>query len=53
MAEGYSSTQIKEFIEGIGKASEHLRQNVNVRLALEVLMLDIPSMKEGGSVKNG
>lgn len=53
MAGDYSLTQIKEYIEGISKAAEYLHQNINVRLALEVLMLDMPSSKEGGVVKNG
>jgi len=53
MAEGYRLTQIKDYIESIRAAAEQLRQNVNARLALEVLMLDIPYKKEGGGVKNG
>jgi len=47
MAGGYSLAQIKEYIESIKRAAEQLHQNVNPRLALEVLMLDIPLMKEG------
>lgn len=47
MASGYRLAQIKAFIESIKSAAEQLRQNVNARLALEVLMLDIPA-KEGG-----
>jgi len=43
MAGGYRLTQIKDYIESIRRAAEQLRQNVNVRLALDVLMLDIPS----------
>jgi DNA polymerase-3 subunit delta' len=42
MAAGYRPARLKEFIEGIGRAAGQLRQNVNPRLALEVLMLDIP-----------
>ena len=53
MAGGYRLTQIKDYIESIRAAAEQLRQNVNARLALEVLMLDIPYKKEGGGVKNG
>jgi DNA polymerase III subunit delta' len=53
MAGGYRLTQIKDCIESIRAAMEQLRQNVNARLALEVLMLDIPSRKEGGGIKNG
>ena len=46
MARGYRLAQIRAFIEGIRAAAEQLRQNANPRLALEVLMLDIPE-KEG------
>jgi DNA polymerase-3 subunit delta' len=53
MAAGYRLDQIKEYIESIRRAAEQLHRNVNARLALEVLMLDIPSKKEGGGVKNG
>ncbi|MGD0795616.1 MAG: DNA polymerase III subunit [Dehalococcoidales bacterium] len=49
MARGYRLGQIKTFIGAIQSAAEQLRQNANTRLALEVLMLDIPS-REGGSV---
>ena len=52
VARGYRLDQIKAFIESIGSATEQLRQNVNTRLALEVMMLDIPE-KEGGGVKYG
>ena len=41
-AGGYRPAQIKDFIESIRQTEEQLRQNVNARLALEVLMLDIP-----------
>jgi DNA polymerase-3 subunit delta' len=51
MAGGYQLTQIKDCIESIRRTAEQLRQNVNARLALEVMMLDIPS--KGGGVKNG
>lgn len=47
MARGYRLAQIKGFIESIRAAWEQLRQNANPRLALEVLMLEIPE-KEGG-----
>ena len=46
MAGSYRLAQIKAFIESIRSAAEQLRQNVNTRLALEVLMLDIPKKKE-------
>ena len=47
MAGGYRLAQIKSFINSIQAAAEQLRQNANPRLALEVLMIDIPR-KEGG-----
>lgn len=43
---GYSLGQIKAFVENIQAAGEQLRQNANPRLALEVLMLNIPEVKE-------
>ena len=46
MADSYRLARIKDFIAGIQAAAAQLRQNVNPRLALEVLMLDIPG-KEG------
>jgi DNA polymerase-3 subunit delta' len=46
-AAGYRLEQIRAFIESLRAAGEQLRQNANPRLALEVLMLDIPR-KEGG-----
>jgi len=52
LATSYRLDQIKAFIDTIGSAALQLRQNVNARLALEVLMLDIPLKKEGG-VKYG
>ena len=42
MAKNYRLSRIKDFIKSIESAAEQLRQNVNTRLALEVLMLDIP-----------
>ncbi len=51
MAQGYRLAQIRAFIDGIRAAAEHLRQNANPRLVLEVLMLDIPR-KEGGGEEN-
>jgi DNA polymerase-3 subunit delta' len=51
MAGGYQLTQIKDCIKSIRRTAEQLRQNVNARLSLEVMMLDIPS--KGGGVKNG
>jgi DNA polymerase-3 subunit delta' len=49
IAGGYRLSQIKHFIDAVQTAGEQLRQNANPRLALEVLMLDIPQ-KEGGNV---
>jgi DNA polymerase-3 subunit delta' len=43
----YDGNRIREFIGSIRSAGEQLRRNANPRLALEVLMLDIPG-KEGG-----
>ena len=42
MAGNYRLARIKDCITSIESAGEQLRQNVNTRLALEVLMLDIP-----------
>ncbi|MFC1994810.1 ATP-binding protein [Chloroflexota bacterium] len=50
-ARDYSLVQIKAFAESLRTAGEQLRQNANPRLALEVLMLDMPR-KEGGSEEN-
>ncbi len=50
-AGGYRITQIKDCIESIRRTAEMLKQNVNTRLALEVMMLDIPT--KGGGAKNG
>jgi DNA polymerase III subunit delta' len=46
MARGYTLGQIRGFMESIRQAGEQLRQNANPRLALEVLMLDIPGEKK-------
>jgi DNA polymerase-3 subunit delta' len=48
LAARYRLEQIKAFIAGIQAAAGQLRQNVNPRLALEVLMLDLPSPEGGG-----
>lgn len=42
VAAGFSLGGIKDFIQRVEAAVEQLKQNVNPRLALEVLMLDIP-----------
>jgi DNA polymerase-3 subunit delta' len=48
LAGQYRLGQIKEFIASIQAAAGQLRQNVNPRLALEVLMLDLPIPEGGG-----
>jgi DNA polymerase III subunit delta' len=50
MAGSYRLAQIKAFIDSIKSAAVQLRQNVNTRLALEVLMLDIPIKEAGGVI---
>ena len=50
IAGNYRLSQIKTAIRSIQATAEQLRQNANTRLALEVLMLDIPG-KERGDVK--
>jgi DNA polymerase-3 subunit delta' len=50
IAGSYRLAQIKAFIESIKSAAVQLRQNVNTRLALEVLMLDIPIKEAGGVI---
>jgi DNA polymerase-3 subunit delta' len=42
--------RIKSVIDSLQSAAEQLRQNANPRLALEVLMLDIPKKKGGKAV---
>ncbi|MFQ6001408.1 MAG: DNA polymerase III subunit delta' [Anaerolineae bacterium] len=44
-AEKHELGEIKEFISSIRKALQQLESNVNLRLALEVLMLDLPSKR--------
>jgi DNA polymerase-3 subunit delta' len=46
--ENYSLAEIRRFMEAIRAAMRHLEQNANARLALEVLMLSVPSAEEGG-----
>jgi len=48
LAGEYNLVQIKDFIHSIRMAMGNLKKNVNARLALEVLMLDIPRRKGGG-----
>jgi len=47
-AKYYTLAQIKDFINSIQAAGEQLRQNVNPRLTLEVLMLDMPGKERHG-----
>jgi DNA polymerase-3 subunit delta' len=42
MAGSYSLNRIRNYIKSIESAAIQLKQNVNARLALEVLMLDLP-----------
>jgi DNA polymerase III subunit delta' len=42
MAGNYSLNRIRNYIKSIESAAIQLKQNVNARLALEVLMLDLP-----------
>lgn len=49
IASGYSLNQIRNYIKSIELAALQLKQNVNARLALEVLMLDLP--REEAKVK--
>jgi DNA polymerase-3 subunit delta' len=51
-AEGYGLGRIKDFIECIESAAANLRRNANTRLALEVLMLDIPEREGGQAVRD-
>jgi DNA polymerase III subunit delta' len=46
MAERFSLAEIKSVITRIRAAGTQLKQNVNPRLALEVLMLDIPATEK-------
>ncbi len=48
LAGRYRLERIKDVITSIQSAAEQLRQNVNPRLALEVLMLDLPRTEGGG-----
>ncbi len=55
LAAGYDLEAIRRFISGIEATAGQLRRNVNPRLALEVLMIDIPPAKEAADacLKNG
>ena len=48
MARGYSLAQIRTFINSLQAAEEQLKQNASPRLALEVLMLNIPRKERRG-----
>ncbi|MEK7352874.1 MAG: DNA polymerase III subunit delta' [Chloroflexota bacterium] len=52
MAGGLRLAQIRAFIQSIRSAGEQLRQNASSRLALEVLMLDIPEVRKQSQVKS-
>ena len=45
-ADNYSLSEIRRFMEAIRAALDHLGQNANARLALEVLMLSVPDAGE-------
>ncbi len=51
LAEGYDLDAIRRTIAGIEAAADHMRRNVNPRLALEVLMIDIPPVKEAAGLQ--
>jgi DNA polymerase-3 subunit delta' len=53
LAGGYRPARIRDYIESLRSAEVQLRQNVNARLALEVLVLDIPEKEERGGVIHG
>jgi DNA polymerase-3 subunit delta' len=53
LAGGYRPDRIKDYLHSVRAAGVQLRQNVNPRLALEVLMLDIPEKEEIGGVIHG
>ncbi len=46
LAAGFSLAEVKAFIGHIGQTQKQLRQNASPRLALEVLMLDMPKRRE-------
>jgi DNA polymerase-3 subunit delta' len=48
IAGNYRLSQIFNTIRSLQSAAQQLRQNANPRLALEVLMLDIPGKERGG-----
>ena len=52
-ARSLSLTEIRLFMADIQAVGEQLRQNASPRLALEVLMLNMPKRKEGVLVKHG
>jgi len=45
MAANYSLSQIRNYMKSIESAAIQLKQNVNTRLALEVMMLDLPRLE--------
>jgi DNA polymerase-3 subunit delta' len=52
IAGSYSLVQIREFIKNIQAAAEQLRLNVNPRLVMEVLMLELPEAAKRQGVKS-
>jgi len=46
VAEEYSLAEIRRFMDAIRAAADHLGQNANPRLALEVLVLSMPESEE-------
>ena len=50
LAAGYDLESIRRFIASIEAAADQLRRNVNPRLVLEVLMIDIPQEKEAAGM---
>jgi DNA polymerase-3 subunit delta' len=52
MAGGYRLDRIKSLLASVRTTADQLRQNANPRLALEVLMLDIPDREGGQAASN-
>lgn len=50
LAQALSLAQIRPFMQSIRAAGQQLRQNASPRLALEVLMLDIPKVEKQNEV---
>ncbi|HLB28054.1 MAG TPA: DNA polymerase III subunit delta' [Dehalococcoidales bacterium] len=52
MADGLSLGQIRAFIQSVRSTGDGLRRNAGAKLALDVLMLDIPETGKYGKVKS-